>query len=134
MNGVSRPQCLPCITGALASGRTPGSAGKQARNARNGPADDKKKIPRSRPDLNQQAPGQSPGRNERDDDKEWDGKGCRASHRSRVDTKTINTVALEAVRRDVDGKATHEKRKERYGVGRVRSDYTGDDGHGERSQ
>lgn len=78
MNGVSWPQRLPCITDALTSGWTPGSARKHARNARNGPVSDKKEIPRSRLDFEaqkQQAHGQSLGRNERDDDKEWDGKG-----------------------------------------------------------
>lgn len=50
MNGVSSPQRLPCFTDALASGRTPSSAGKHARNARNGAVNDKKEIPRSRPD------------------------------------------------------------------------------------
>lgn len=44
MNGVSWPQCLPCITDALASGWTPGSARKHARNARNGSVNDKKEI------------------------------------------------------------------------------------------
>lgn len=44
MNGVSWPQRLPCITNAFASGWTIGSPGKRARNAGNGPVDDKKEI------------------------------------------------------------------------------------------
>lgn len=47
MNGVQWPQSLPCITDASASGWTPGSARKNARNAKNGPVSDKKEIPRN---------------------------------------------------------------------------------------
>lgn len=96
MNGVSWPHCLRCITGALASGRTPGSARKHARNARNGPVNDKEEIPRSRLDW-------KPRNNRTSNGEKWNGWRQRVGWEGMeqdawTDTglgltlKTINTV------------------------------------------
>lgn len=100
MNGVSRPHRLPCITDALSSGWTPGSARKHARNVRNDPLNDKNEFPHTRLD-------EKP-RNNRSTYNHWgelkgmtttsgtggDGTGCLDRHRSRFDTETINSAIL----------------------------------------
>lgn len=144
MNGVSWPQRLPCITNAFASGWTPGSAGKYARNARNGPMNDKKDISPSRLDWKP--------RNNRLMDNNWremkgmmtksgmegDGTGCLDRHGSRFDTKTTNTVTAALLGswewwRRWDGDTWREKKGMGWvGLGWLEKD--GWKGHGEKSQ